>query len=113
MNEFTIIKKYFSNLSKKNKGSFDLSDDIFFDYKKKVGVSIDTYIEGIHFLNFRHPGLIIKKALRGAISDLICKGIVPKYYFISFCGNNKHLTQDNLAKINLSLRQEQKNITLF
>ena len=83
MNEFSIIKKYFSNLAKKNKGSFALSDDIFFDYKKKIGLSIDTYNEGTHFLNFINPELVIKKSLRSSISDLICKGIVPKFYFLA------------------------------
>ena len=63
MNEFLIIKKYFSELSKKNKGSHGLSDDIFFDYKKKIGISIDTYVEGTHVLNFINPELVIKKAL--------------------------------------------------
>ena len=58
-----------------------MSDDIFFDYKKKVGISIDNYVEGTHFLNFKNPNLVIKKALRGTISDLICKGVKPKYYF--------------------------------
>ena len=113
MNEFSIIKKYFSNLSKNNRGSFDLSDDIFFDYKKKVGISIDSYVEGTHFLNFKNPNLVIKKALRGAISDLICKGIIPKYYFMSCSGNKKHLTQANLAKIKLALKQEQKKYNIF
>ena len=113
MNEFSVIKKYFSNLSKNNKGSFDLSDDIFFDYKKKVGISIDSYVEGTHFLNFKNPNLVIKKALRGAISDLICKGIIPKYYFMSCSGNKKHLTQANLAKIKLALKQEQKKYNIF
>ena len=113
MNEFSVIKKYFSNLSKNNRGSFDLSDDIFFDYKKKIGISIDSYVEGTHFLNFKNPNLVIKKALRGAISDLICKGIIPKYYFMSFSGNKKHLTQANLAKINLALKQEQKKYNIF
>ena len=84
MNEFLIIKKYFSELSKKNKGSHGLSDDIFFDYKKKIGISIDTYVEGTHFLNFINPELVIKKVLRSSISDLVCKGISPKFYFISF-----------------------------
>ena len=42
MNEFSIIKKYFSDLSKKNKGTFGLSDDIFFDYKKKIAISLDV-----------------------------------------------------------------------
>ena len=113
MNEFSVIKKYFSNLSKNNRGSFNLSDDIFFDYKKKVGISIDTYVEGTHFLNFKNPNLVIKKVLRGAISDLICKGIIPKYYFMSCSGNKKHLTQANLAKIKLALKQEQKKYNIF
>ena len=113
MNEFSIIKKYFSNLSKNNRGSFDLSDDIFFDYKKKVGISIDSYVEGTHFLNFKNPNLVIKKALRGAISDLICKGIIPKYYFMSCSGNNKHFTPSNLAKISLALKQEQKKYNII
>ena len=113
MNEFSVIKKYFSNLSKNNRGTFDLSDDIFFDYKKKVGISIDTYVEGTHFLNFKNPNLVIKKALRGAISDLICKGIIPKYYFMSCSGNKKHFTEENLAKIRLDLKQEQKKYNIF
>ena len=113
MNEFSIIKKYFSNLSKNNRGSFDLSDDIFFDYKKRIGISIDSFVEGTHFLNFKNPNLVIKKALRGAISDLVCKGITPKYYFMSCSGNKKHLTQTNLAKIKLALKQEQKKYNIF
>jgi thiamine-monophosphate kinase len=113
VNEFLVIKKYFSNLSKKNRGSFDLSDDIFFDYKKKIAISIDSYVEGTHFLNFNNPNFVIKKALRGAISDLICKGIDPKYYFMSCSGNKKHLTQVNLAKIKLALKEEQRKYNIF
>ena len=113
MNEFLIIKKYFSELSKKNKGSYGLSDDIFFDYKKKIGISIDTYVEGTHFLNFINPELVIKKALRASISDLICKGINPKYYLISLSGKNKDLTEKNISKIRLALKQEQKKYNIF
>ena len=70
MNEFKLIKKYLSPLSINNKGSFNLADDIFFDYKKKIGISIDTYIEKIHFLDFKSPDLVIKKILRASLSDL-------------------------------------------
>ena len=114
MNEFAIIKKYFSKLSRKNKNSLGLTDDIFFDYKKKIGISIDTYVEKIHFINFKHPNLVIKKTLRSSISDLISKGVIPQYYFISFSGNKKHLTRGNLKKIFTALNKEQKkyNITL-
>ena len=113
MNEFSIINKYLSNLSKNNKGSFGLSDDVFFDYKKKMGISIDTYNEGVHFLNFNNPNLVIKKVLRASISDLICKGINPKYYFISFSGNNNHLSKKNICKICLALKQEQKKYNII
>ena len=61
----------------------------------------------------KNPNLVIKKALRGAISDLICKGIIPKYYFMSCSGNKKHLTKTNLAKIQLALKEEQKKYSIF
>ena len=45
----------------------------------RLVVSVDTYIEGVHFINFKKPDLVIKKILRSSISDLICKGVKPKY----------------------------------
>ena len=36
MNEFQLIKKYFAPLSLNNKGSFNLTDDIFLIIKKKL-----------------------------------------------------------------------------
>ena len=91
MHEFDLIKKYFSKLSKLNKPSLDLNDDVFFDKKKSLVISIDTYNEGVHFIDFKNPDLVIKKILRSSISDLICKGVSPKYYFISGSGNKKKI----------------------
>ena len=108
MFESEIIKKYFSKLSKNNKSSLNLNDDVFFDKKKELIVSIDTYIEGIHFIDFKKPGLVIKKIIRSSISDLICKGVKPKYYFISGSGDDKSFSKINLNKISKSLKQEQK-----
>jgi thiamine-monophosphate kinase len=113
MHEFELIKKYFSVLSKKNKSSLNLNDDVFFDKSKRLAVSVDTYIEGVHFINFKKPGLVIKKILRSSISDLICKGVKPKYYFISGSGNNKTFSQSNLAKISKSLNKEQKKYKIM
>ena len=107
MHEFDLIKKYFSKLSKLNKSSLNLNDDVFFDKKKSLVVSIDTYVEGVHFLNFKKPDLVIKKILRSSISDLICKGVFPKYYFISGSGNKKTFSKNNLSKISNSLKIEQ------
>ena len=108
MHEFEIIKKYFSKLSLNNKNSLKLNDDVFFDKSKKLVISVDTYIEKSHFFNFKDPDLVIKKILRSSISDLICKGVKPKYYFISGSGNKKTFTKLNLSKISQSLKKEQK-----
>ncbi|MDB3904779.1 thiamine-phosphate kinase [Candidatus Pelagibacter sp.] len=113
MHEFDIIKKYFSNLVKSNKSSLDLNDDVFFDKKKSLVISIDTYNVGVHFFDFKYPELVIKKILRSSISDLICKGVLPKYYFISGSGNKKTFTHKNLSKISNSLKQEQNKYGIF
>ena len=89
MNEFELIKDYFQNLSKKSPSSLNLNDDVFFDKKNNLVVSVDTYTEGSHFIDFKKPELVVKKILRSSISDLICKGVKPKYYFISASGNKK------------------------
>ena len=64
MDEFTLIEKYFKKLAYKNPSALDLNDDVFFDKKNNVVISVDTYIEGIHFLSFRNPNLVIKKKIR-------------------------------------------------
>ena len=114
MHEFNLIKKYFSKLSKNNKSSLNLNDDVFFNKKKELVISIDTYNEGNHFINFKKPEFVIKKIIRSSISDLICKGVRPKYYFISGSGNKKSFSKTNLSKISYALKQEQKkyNISL-
>ena len=114
MHEFELIKNYFSKIAKKNKFALDLNDDVFFDKTKGVVISVDTYNIGTHFLNFKYPDLVIKKILRSSISDLICKGVKPKFYFISGSGNKKTFTKKNLVKISKSLKSEQNifNIAL-
>ena len=99
LHEFELIKNYFQKLSKKSPSSLNLNDDVFFDKKNKLVVSVDTYTEGNHFINFKKPDLVIKKIIRSSISDLICKGVKPKYYFISASGNKKSFSKLNLTKI--------------
>jgi thiamine-monophosphate kinase len=113
MHEFELIKDYFQKLSKKTPGALNLNDDVFFDKKNKLVVSIDTYTEGNHFIDFKKPELVIKKIIRSSISDLICKGVKPKYYFISGSGNKKSFSKLNLSKISKSLNQEQNKYKIF
>ena len=108
MDEFTLINNYFKKISNKNNSARNLNDDVFFDKKKGLVISIDTYNEGIHFPNFKNPELVIKKIIRSSISDLLAKGVKPKYYFISGSGSKKSFTKINLSKIVKSLSEEQK-----
>ncbi len=112
MDEFDLIKKYFQKISNNNPSAKKLNDDVFFDKKNSLVVSVDTYNEGIHFPNFKYPNLVIKKILRSSISDLLAKGVKPEYYFISGSGNKNQFTKKNLKMISKSLNQEQKKYNL-
>ena len=112
MDEFDLIKKYFQKISNNNPSAKKLNDDVFFDKKNSLVVSVDTYNEGIHFPNFKYPNLVIKKILRSSISDLLAKGVKPEYYFISASGNKNQFTKKNLKMISKSLNQEQKKYNL-
>ena len=113
MHEIQLINKYFSQLSTENKSALNLNDDVFFDKSKKLVISIDTYVEGVHFVDFKKPDLVIKKIIRSSISDIICKGVRPKYYFISGSGNKRSFSSSNLKKISKSLKQEQNKYNIF
>ena len=107
MNEFALIQKYFKKLINNNPSALDLNDDVFFDKKHSVVVSIDNYVENIHFLDFRNPDLVIKKILRSSISDLYCKGVKPKFIFVGASGDKKSFSSKNLNLIFKSLKEEQ------
>ena len=113
MNESTIINNYLKKLAIHNNSSLNLNDDVFFDRSKKIVISVDTYFEGLHFIDFKKPELVMKKIIRSSISDLVCKGVKPKYYFIAGAGNRNSFTQSNLKKILKSLSQEQKKYNIF
>ena len=113
MHEFELIKNYFQKLSTKSPSALNLNDDVFFDKKNRLVVSVDTYTEGNHFIDFKKPELVIKKIIRSSISDLICKGVRPKYYFISGSGNKKSFSKSNLSKISKALNQEQNKYKIF
>ena len=51
MNEEFLINSYLKKLSKNNPYSLNLNDDVFFDKNKKLVISVDTYNEGIHFID--------------------------------------------------------------
>ena len=113
MDEFELIKNYFQKLTKKNPSALKLNDDVFFDKKNKIVLSIDSYNEGVHYIDFKNPELIIKKIIRSSISDLICKGVKPKYFLLSGSGNKKHFNKKNLNLISKSIHEEQKKYNIM
>jgi len=113
MDEFKLIKDYFQRLSQKSPSSLNLNDDVFFDKKNNLVISVDTYNEGSHFIDFKKPDLVIKKIIRSSISDLISKGVNPKFYFISASGNKKKFSKFNLSKISKSLNEEQNKYNII
>jgi len=113
MNEFSIINKYLKPLSPSKSGSFNLNDDIFFDKKKNIAVSVDTYVEGKHFINAKNPDKFLKKILRSSLSDLYCKGIKPSYYLLSFSLNKKFINSLWFSKVKNILNNEQKKFKIF
>jgi thiamine-monophosphate kinase len=112
MNEEFLINSYLKKLSKNNPSSLNLNDDVFFDKNKKLVISVDTYNEGIHFLNFNKPELIIRKIIRSSISDIYAKGVKPNYFFLAGSGNKKHFTKKNMSLINKSLSSEQNRFNI-
>ena len=106
MNEIQIINSLRKII--KNPYALKLNDDVFFDKGKSLLASIDTYNEKIHYLNFNYPNLIIKKAIRSSISDILSKGADPKYLLISLSGSKKKFNKKNIFSIIKSIKQEQK-----
>tara|TARA_B100001027_G_scaffold49795_2_gene33021 strand:+ start:3166 stop:4122 length:957 start_codon:yes stop_codon:yes gene_type:complete len=111
MKEIDLISRYLQKLVKNNSGAKNLNDDVFFDKKRKLVISVDTYNEGIHFFDLKKPQLVVKKILRSSISDLICKGVKPEYYFLSFSSKN-NLNKFFLKKIINTLNYEQKKYNI-
>jgi thiamine-monophosphate kinase len=86
LGEFALIKKLFAPLSKGARGAFDLSDDaaaLHLAEDRELVVTVDTVIEGVHFLKDDPADLIARKALRVNLSDLAAKGAAPHGYLLA------------------------------
>ncbi len=86
IDETYIIKKYFSPLSKKFKGSLCLSDDaaiLDVSDRKKYIVSVDNFILGRHCpINVKAKDAI-NRAIITSTSDLAAMAAIPDIFFLS------------------------------
>ena len=80
--EFDFIKKYLSSREKNSKYSLNFNDDVGLVDGKIY--STDTVCEDIHFFSNDSPNLIAKKLIRVNVSDIVSKGVRPKYCLFNF-----------------------------
>jgi thiamine-monophosphate kinase len=84
MNEFDFIETYLAPLS--GAGARGLQDDVALIKGRENGdyiLSVDSFVEGLHFPKDWPPAKIGPRILRAAMSDIVAKGAVPSGYTMS------------------------------
>ncbi len=84
--EFELIARYFAPLAEDAPGAQGLLNDAaVFDPARadSLVLSLDTMVEGVHFLAEDPPGLIGRKLLRVNLSDLAAMGARPRGYLLA------------------------------
>jgi thiamine-monophosphate kinase len=85
LSEHDLIARHFRPLAT-TPDALDLMDDAAVMTPPSgcdLVLSIDTIVEGVHFLSQEAPGTVAKRALRVNLSDLIAKGADPSGYLLS------------------------------
>ncbi|WP_366553305.1 thiamine-phosphate kinase [Aquibaculum sediminis] len=84
--EFDQIARYFAPLAAGAPGAFGLGNDAAVlspPPGEELVVTLDTLVEGVHFLPEDPPDLLARKALRVNLSDLAAMGARPLGYLLS------------------------------
>lgn len=83
--EFDLIAKYFAPLARKAPGAFNLTDDVAHLPPSQSGLvaSVDSIVQGVHFLPDDPLALVARKLMRRNISDLVAKGVKPVGYMLA------------------------------
>ena len=107
MNEFEIIERYFKPKLQDNKQGLELGigDDaavINISQDEELVVSIDTLVEGVHFLKDTSPQDIANKSLLVNLSDIAAMGASPKWITLSLTlpDNNSDWLKEFSKKFN-------------
>lgn len=110
MDEFGIIRRYFSPLTKGFSGALGLGDDaalLDVPAGMQLVVTKDAICEGVHFRGDEPPALIAQKLLRTNLSDLAAKGAQPWCYFLAV-SLPKGTTEQFVADFARGLAKDQK-----
>jgi thiamine-monophosphate kinase len=85
-NEFDLIARYFAPLAAAEPGALGLTDDaaiISIESNRRVVVTTDTLVSGVHFFPSDPPGTVAAKLLAVNLSDLAAMGALPLAYTLS------------------------------
>ena len=84
--EFELIARHFAPLSAAEPGAFALTDDaavLAIEPGRRLVVTTDTMVAGVHFLPENPAGAVAAKLLRVNLSDLAAMGAKPLAYTLS------------------------------
>lgn len=84
MSEFEWIRKYFAPLAT-SEGAAGLEDDVaaLSELDGPLAITIDTLVEGVHFLSSDPIDTVARKLVRVNVSDLLAKGARPSEALLS------------------------------
>ncbi|RIJ26162.1 thiamine-phosphate kinase [Henriciella barbarensis] len=106
MNEFEWIDRYLRPLAK-SPGADRLKNDV--GVLRSAGspliATLDTLVEGVHFLNTDPLSSVAQKLLRVNISDVLCKGGVPRDALLSIAMPTS-FTESDFASLCEGLRTD-------
>lgn len=114
MDEFALIKTYFTPLAAGFSGSLNLSDDaalIDVPAGKQLVITKDAINEAVHFLGTEEAALVAKKLLRVNLSDLAAKGATPLCYFIA-ASLPREIDERWIADFAEGLKQDQQEFAI-
>ena len=84
--EFGLIAKHFAPLAQAVPGAFALTNDAAVippDEQRGLVATIDTLVEGVHYLPDDPAELVARKLLRVNLSDLAAMGAEPESYLLT------------------------------
>ena len=109
LDEFALIARYFRPLTAGREGMFDLTDDaalLDLPAGRRLVITADALVAGVHFFAKDAPDLIARKMLRVNLSDLAAMAAVPLGYVMT-CAFPKTIDETWLVGFSAGLARDQ------